>query len=99
MECMYVLSKTIVDCIHDYWMLIHNMVFTRVFGWTRWPSDTGVAEKMSEYSFRFGRGVHQLLTLKNHYFTSRYTGNQSFLNGLSNGKWTKVSNLECEEFV
>jgi len=59
----------------------------------------GVAERVSAYSLRFGRGVHQLLTLKNHYFTNRYKGNRSFLNGLSNGKWTKVSNLECEEFV
>jgi hypothetical protein len=59
----------------------------------------GVAEKVSAYSLRFGQGVHQLLTLKNHYFANYYKGNLSFLNFLINGKWTKVSSLECEEFV
>lgn len=59
----------------------------------------GVAEKVSACSLKYRRGVHQLLTLKNHYYTNRYKGNRSFLKGLSNGKWTKVSNLECEEFV
>ena len=71
----------------------------RVFDWTRLTSDTGVAEKVSAYSLRFGRGVHQLLILKNHYFTSRYKGNRSFLNGLSNGKWAKVSNLQFEDLL
>jgi hypothetical protein len=81
-------------------MLSHDdMVVPRVFDWTRRPSDTGVAEKMSAFSLRLGRGVHQLLTLRNHYFTDRYKGKRSFLNGLSNGKCTMVSNLECEEFV
>lgn len=75
------------------------MVVPPVFDWARWPSDTGVAENVSASSLRFGRGVHQTLALKNHCFYSRYIENRSFLDGLSNGKWNKVSNLECEEFV